>query len=250
MAYSSTGVNLTLDAFQKALVASLREMASPDTAGLGGATLQYVAGKGDWKWKTSWLREKRDYCNLRELPLRGPSFCRRCSCASIPDDRHWLDFQNLSFSEPELVAATLDDNVPLDLPLHALRFMRGIFCCVCVLHEGNNLGNTVLHVLMYGRLRQLEGWTMAMEAPDLLHNVWLGAAKDSIASVLLDIVTYDERFAAAGSYDVALAMVTTLVHEFCEEHGLDKSTVEELSTLRHPVNNELLVQYMCVILSF
>ena len=107
-----------------------------------------------------------------------------------------------------------------------------------------------MHVLMYGRLRQLEGWTMAMEAPDLLHNVWLGSAKDCIASVLLDIVTYDERFAAAGSYDVALAMVTTLVHEFCEEHGLDKSTVEELSTLLHPVNNELCVQYMCVILSF
>ena len=71
---------------------------------------------------------------------------------------------------------------------------------------------------------------MAMEAPDLLHNVWLGAAKDSIASVLLDIVTYDERFATAGSYDVALSMVTTMVHDYCELHKSDKSTIEELST--------------------
>ena len=122
MAYSSAGVNLTLDAFQNALVSSLREMANPETAGLGGATLQYVAGKGDWKWKTSWLREKRDYSNLRELPLQGPSFCRRCSCTTILGDRHWLDFQNLSFNQPQIVAAALDSNVPLDLPLHALKY--------------------------------------------------------------------------------------------------------------------------------
>ena len=79
------------------------------------------------------------------------------------------------------------------------------------------------------RFRNLQGWHMDMESADLLHVLWLGAARDSIGSVLMEIVTWDPRFQQSGSYDVALAQVLTLVHDFCDTHGIDKSTIDELS---------------------
>ena len=70
---------------------------------------------------------------------------------------------------------------------------------------------------------------MDMEAADLLHVLWLGAARDSIGSVLMEIVDFDPRFQLSGTYDEALAQVLAMVHDFCEAHGIDKSTVDELS---------------------
>ena len=70
---------------------------------------------------------------------------------------------------------------------------------------------------------------MDMEAADLLHVLWLGAAHDSIGSVIMEIVSFDPRFQHAQTFDAALAQVLTMVHDFCEAHGIDKSTVDELS---------------------
>ena len=72
---------------------------------------------------------------------------------------------------------------------------------------------------------------MDMEQADLLHNLWLGCARDSIGSTLLDIITFDPRFSAAGTYDNALGVVVTMVEEWCQRHKLDKSVVDELSIL-------------------
>ena len=80
---------------------------------------------------------------------------------------------------------------------------------------------------------------MDMETADLLHVLWLGAARDSIGSVLMEIVDWGPRFQQSGSYDVALAQVLTLVHDFCDNHGIDKSTIDELSFLMQICGIEL-----------
>ena len=109
-------MNITLEALQAEFVKSLKRLTDPETAGLDGASMQCVVGKGDWKHMSSWLCEARDYGNLRELPRAGASCCRRCTCGS---DLNQLDFQNLSFNVPGSVTATLDVNVLQSLPLHA-----------------------------------------------------------------------------------------------------------------------------------
>ena len=107
-----------MEALQTAVVQSFAAVAHPSTAGIrGDATLQYCAGKGDWKFKKEWLCEKKDYSHL--------AFCRRCKCGQGPDE-HWLDSLHLSFNKPDEVSANLHANVPDDLPLHVLNtfFLR------------------------------------------------------------------------------------------------------------------------------
>ncbi|CAE7273658.1 unnamed protein product, partial [Symbiodinium sp. CCMP2456] len=193
MAWSQCGVNLTLEALQSELVKSLTKLAFPETAGLDGHSLHYIVGKGGWKHKSSWLSETRDYANLREIPRAGASFCRRCACGTGPSGQHWLDFQHLSFNVPGSVEATLDSNVPQSL------------------------------------LRQLPSWHMDMEAADVLHTVWLGCARDSIASVLMDIVSFDPRFSGEATYDNSLASLLTMFHDWCREKKIDGSAIDELS---------------------
>ena len=65
----------------------------------------------------------------------------------------------------------------------------------------------------------------------MLHTVWLGCARDCIASVIMDIVTFDPRFSGEVSYDNALASLLTMFHDFCREKKLDGSVIDEL---RHP----------------
>lgn len=96
-----------MQALQAAVVRSLSAAADPATAEIrGAATLQYCAGKGDWKFKKEWLCEKKDYSHS--------SFCRRCNCGQGPAE-HWLDFLHLSFNKPEEVSENLHANVPEDL---------------------------------------------------------------------------------------------------------------------------------------
>ena len=65
-AYDRQGRNLTLRALQGHLAENLRRCATPGARPeLGGVTLQYVAGRGDWKHKAAWLAETRTYQNLR-----------------------------------------------------------------------------------------------------------------------------------------------------------------------------------------
>ena len=98
-----------MEALQAAVVESLTIAANPATAGIrGDATLQYCAGKGDWKYKKDWLCEKKDYSHSQ--------FCRRCNCGQNPADEHWLDFLHLSFNKPEMVHDNLHANVPETLP--------------------------------------------------------------------------------------------------------------------------------------
>ena len=98
-----------MEALQSAVVESLSIAANPATAGIrGDATLQYCAGKGDWKFMKDWLSEKKDYSHS--------CFCRRCNCGPGPAE-HWLDFLHLSFDKPEMVSDMLHANVPEDLPI-------------------------------------------------------------------------------------------------------------------------------------
>ena len=66
MAFDSAGNNLTLQAMQREIARDLVICAKPETSPLHPKTLQYTLGRGDWKFKTHWLGEQRDYQNLKK----------------------------------------------------------------------------------------------------------------------------------------------------------------------------------------
>ena len=68
-----------------------------------------------------------------------------------------------------------------------------------------------------------------MEASDTLHNVWIGCAKDAAGSLLMDVAEFHEKFSAAESWDEALAMVCSELHQYCKDCRLDASAVDKLS---------------------
>ena len=83
LAFASSGKCLTMEAIQSAVVESLSIAANPAAAGIrGDATLQYCAGKSDWKYKKDWLCEKKDDSHSQ--------FCRRCNYGQSPAE-HWLE---------------------------------------------------------------------------------------------------------------------------------------------------------------
>ena len=68
-----------------------------------------------------------------------------------------------------------------------------------------------------------------MEAADQLHNLWIGCAKDSLASVFCDIIEYHPMFRGSESWDEALAQLCTLLHDYCDRSGLEKAVIDEIS---------------------
>ena len=114
-AYDESGRNLTLEKFQEELVKSLQKAADPRVCyhRLQGYSLRYCCGRGDWKFKSSWLRELRDYSKVARA---DPTFCRRCLCTSNCADRHWLDVKGQSWNNPAITSQVLDANIPRDLP--------------------------------------------------------------------------------------------------------------------------------------
>ena len=132
MAYGANGRNLTLLKLQEELVKSLSLASKPDECRgrLNGYSLQYVAGRGDWKFKTAWLCELRDYTNLKEKDTSA-GFCRRCLCTSNCRDRHWLDVKVRSWNDPAAVAQILHDNIAADLPCLGSSWVRFV-CFMCV----------------------------------------------------------------------------------------------------------------------
>lgn len=115
MAFDSDGNNLTLQAMQREIARDLAICAKPETSPLHPKTLQYTLGRGDWKFKTHWLGEQRDYQNLKEKSL-DVGFCRRCLCTSDCNNKHWLDVRGQSWNDPATVPITLDQNISPSLP--------------------------------------------------------------------------------------------------------------------------------------
>ena len=70
-----------------------------------------------------------------------------------------------------------------------------------------------------------------MEHADLLRALYLGAAKDCVGSVMLDVVQYDERFAEISSLEEGLQALCSLFHSWAEENHMDKSIIDEIRTL-------------------
>ena len=155
-----------------------------------------TAGRGDWKFKASWLSETRDYNNLKMVSA-DPGFCRRCLSGSDVSSGHWLDAHGLSFYRPDDVFRILDDNMAPSLPL-----------------------------------RRLPGWSPDMEAADTLHNCWMGPVKECVASILMDIAQFDPRYTAYSVWDDALMAILHNFHAFCENHGLDKPVLGEISLVK------------------
>ena len=195
-AYDSKGVNLTLQALQAALVRNLQKCSDPATTVLPQKlTLHYVLGKGDWKFKAEFLREKRTYSNLKRKSA-GIGFCRRCESTSDLARKHWLDASGFSFYEPDRVEGILSSSMPHELPL-----------------------------------RQLAGYHPDMEAADTLHNLWLGPAKDTLGSVIMEICEHHPALADFASFSEALQALASEFHRWCARNQMDPSTVDEFSCL-------------------
>ena len=76
-------------------------------------------------------------------------------------------------------------------------------------------------------LRNLKGWSSTMEVPDLLHVVWSGVGRDLNGSLCLELA---EHLSGPGStYDERLRLLQQEMQQFCVEHGLRPSTIEDLS---------------------
>ena len=200
---------------------------------LGGVTLQYVAGRGDWKHKAAWLAETRTYQNLRASDAVTASFCRRCSCTSNLDHMHWADFLHRSWNEPGNVMGTLDANVPADLPRPGFGWaLMFLFCCDAVTPcMGVAVCPFSSKFLTWLRLRRVPGWSPDMEGADAMHCLWLGSAKDTVGSALMMIAEHDPRCIDADSWDGALALLLGYMQDFLVSRGLDRCTIDEISCL-------------------
>ena len=222
MAYDAQGNNLTLRALQTVLCQDLKRCSHPDSCPkLGGVTLQYCCGRGDWKFKAEWCQEVRTYCNLGRHQSRTASFCRRCLCTTMVGDKHWLDVHDMSWHDPSTTADVLDRSMSASLPLP----VSNLEMCSLAFPL---TASRALHVRLQMRLRTIPGWHADMEAADTLHNLWLGCARDACGSILMDIVEFDARFHDT-SWDAALASLTTVMHDWCTSVGLPRSVIDELS---------------------
>ena len=163
--------------------------------------MHYTVGKGDWKFKSAWLAQKRDYNNIRKKSLDGPSFCRRCHCGSNVASKHWLDM-DMSWHESEHTARILDENLPADLPF-----------------------------------RKLPNWVPEMEQSDLLHNLWLGAARDAVGSMLMEVVQRHEMFVETSSFNEALAVLCACIPDWCSKNNVERSVIDELSLTKLSVES-------------
>ena len=70
-----------------------------------------------------------------------------------------------------------------------------------------------------------------MEQFDLLHVVWLGIARELVASVMLDMVEFGVPEIRADTWDAGLSTLHLKLAEWCRQRGIRQSTVEELSVL-------------------
>ena len=158
-----------------------------------GWTVHYTVGKGDWKFKSACLAEKRDYNNIRKKSVDGPSFCRRCHFGSNVASKHWLDV-DMSWHESE--------RTPADLPF-----------------------------------RKLPNWVPEMEQSDLLRNLWLGAARDAVGSMLMEVVQRHEMFVETSSLNEAPAVLCTCLHDWCSKNNVERSVIDELSLTKLSVES-------------
>ena len=68
-----------------------------------------------------------------------------------------------------------------------------------------------------------------MEVPDILHSVWIGAARDAIGSLMMDLAEFspDLQFE---TWDERLQALTLDAREWCRQHKFAPSLVEDFSS--------------------
>ncbi|CAK9057737.1 unnamed protein product, partial [Durusdinium trenchii] len=190
------GHNITLEALQNELVRSLNRCISENPCPLN---LVYVAGKGDWKWKREWLQESRHYGKAAKTSAGEGLICRRCFAGSA--GKPWLDIQHERFNN----AADLRDAAQTSC--------------------GQNIP-----------LRRLCGWDQSMEVPDLLHTVWTGVAKDAVGSLMMDLAEFGPAFIQFETWDERLQAVTLSARDWCRQHRLTPSLIDDFSLVKLSVS--------------
>ena len=78
-------------------------------------------------------------------------------------------------------------------------------------------------------LHTVKGWSPMGECADLLHAVWIGTTRDAVGSLLLDLAEWHPGAQALTTWDERLKLLHAELLDFCGEHGIRASTVEELS---------------------
>ena len=76
--------------------------------------------------------------------------------------------------------------------------------------------------------RQLSGWTPEVEAPDLLHVVWLGTGRDLVGSLCMEAVEHSRDFDGV-TYDERFIGLRRSMQNWCIQRDIRPSTIEEIT---------------------
>ena len=144
--YDKNNVNVTLSQIQSAVVESLNKCASLETFQKLGATLHYIIGKGDWKWRVEFLQQPRYYGKV----CADAGLCPRC----YANKHNWLDVTAESFNQASDIEAARDTACG---PGVAIRSLSGW-------HPDMEIPD-VLHTIYLGTGRDLTG-SLCMQAAE------------------------------------------------------------------------------------
>ncbi|CAE7854681.1 TY1B-DR3, partial [Symbiodinium necroappetens] len=89
-------------------------------------------------------------------------------------------------------------------------------------------------------LRSVRGFSPLSECADILHALWLGTARDCVASIILDLVAKWPALQHLPTWDERLETLTADVRHWCVQNGIRPSTIETISILVCFVTVELL----------
>ncbi|CAE7395455.1 Cpr, partial [Symbiodinium sp. CCMP2592] len=183
--------NLTLACLQKLFVDSMIPLASCDDAELHGWSVHLCVSKGDWKHKREWLAQSRHYGNVAGPNGQPGQICPRC-LADSSRERPWAD-----------MAERFNNQADLD---EAAR---------------TSVGRDI-------ELFRLPGYDASCEYPDLLHCLWLGTGRDAVGSLTMLLARFWPPVQHYDTFDERLRHIHFDLREWCRQHGLRPSTIDEL----------------------
>lgn len=80
-------------------------------------------------------------------------------------------------------------------------------------------------------LRELRGWDASCEYADLLHALWLGTARDAVASHLLLYAQYAPDLEMYPTWDERLRQILADFKAWCNANKIRASVIDEMSLL-------------------
>ena len=94
------------------------------------------------------------------------------------------------------------------------------------------VANVIQQCLGVGRgidLFRLPGYDASCEYPDLLHCLWLGTGRDAVGALTMLLARFFPPVQHLDTFDERLRHIHFDIRDWCKQHGLRPSTIDELS---------------------